>query len=220
MQKESQLKEIRRRLRSSMLSFKMWALSHCNPSDNHAPIRPLRIYPELDQLSQSFWDFIQYVPPESWTKREVKQIEQLVRLDWNDKALLERIESSDLALVIGLNFPTQVIRMYMLMNVRILADSATRLMILLSFLYHDASDAVKDIALEKLAVEKWTGTEEAARVWWHSGDTTKRMAALQALKLFESGLLPEFLCKAKESGDLSLERYARAIEDILRVCGS
>lgn len=169
-------------------------------------------YEHWDQFRQAFIAFVESKSPYEWTPEEFRLFSYVIRLDWQAHQLLKELPPDKLYLVLSQDYRDQSVRVYMLANLKMLPDIASRQQIAYKLYANADTDAIRDQALIILAATGWPDAEEQAIKDWNSGDPIKRLVALNCLNAARSPLLEEYLDLALQSDEHSLRTVALSIK--------
>ncbi|MBX9722690.1 MAG: hypothetical protein K2X81_14925, partial [Candidatus Obscuribacterales bacterium] len=171
-------------------------------------------YPGLWRLRCSFVEFLQRKSPTEWDDHEDDVAARAVRVDWHYQAMMYETANSELCRLAVLSYPSQSVRMYMLVAVNRIDDAEMRRDTALHFFEHDESETIRDYALEVLSRSGWDRAEETALTYWNNGFTTRRIVALRVLKNVASPKLKDLLRQAMEGSDPAVAYAANAISSL------
>jgi hypothetical protein len=168
-------------------------------------------YPALWRLRFSFAEFLCSKSPHEWDTNEDNLAARAVRIDWHYQAMMNELSNSEICRLATLPYPSQSIRMYMLLAVNRIDDAEMRRDTSLHFFEQDESEAIRDYALEVLSRSGWDRSEEIALTYWQNGFTMRRLVALRVLKIIRSSKLNDILKQATEVRDPCVAYAARCI---------
>ena len=194
-------------------------------ADLHLEVRKLRTwlgetgasvdgYPAwwaIDGVIGALDDFVTHTPPDAWTAQNVEDLLCVLEHSTTDYAVELATRTEPMALAIARHALAQrsvagddiAARLGHCLRHREEAES-----LLMAFV-QDPHERTRRMALLSLAQMRSAAVPALAAAAWNSGDEYQRIGALAALRLVDSGLLPEYVARALEDGRPHLLANAR-----------
>jgi hypothetical protein len=172
-------------------------------------------YPFWNSFYLALAAFLEKKKSQRWTKTEKELVDSAVNLDVH-KCLFKFCNEEEFCTLIYQKFPADSLRSALLSNVsRVIKSKDLQEQLYLHVLETDVPYN-RELAFRYLAILRWDGTEEYARILWKKNDSTVKTTVIMALRSYESKLLPEFLEELMSSDDECVVSYAASVKTQLQ----